>query len=277
MSFNLADIIIIIVVAIFGIVGLITGFRRSLVSLAGFIVSLLITVLLASIVTDAMLGVNWIANLVAGQESSLFAFFHRNIVTELDYITIEYMRNAYYYGGEQAIDAIFLGGGFDFSSVFMMIIYPLVRSAATSPLMLNSYMGTARDLFALELAYGTAILITGSLLFIVLRILVTCISIVLKPKRPIEEPTRAKKAAGSIVAMILGMLRGFVYAGVILAVLSLMSGFAVMDRPMEEVRGSVIARVISNTTNTVSELVISSRPEDVRFNRLLDAAGFNET
>jgi len=268
---NLSDLILILFIILFVVLGIRAGFKKSLISFIGFAVSLIITILLAAVATRALLTLDGFSSLVAGRDGSFFAFFYRHLLNSLDYISIEYLRAAYNYGGADAVDYVFLGGGFDPTSIFMLVVYPLVRSAAVSPVMLNSTMGTARELFALELSYGLAVFLVGVAMFIVLRIIVACISIVLRKK---SANRAALKAAARLGGGLIGLARGALYAGIILMVLSLMAGFSFMNAPMRNIEESMFVGNLANGANTVSELVIRSAPDHDRFEMLLLAAGF---
>jgi len=273
MNFNLADAILILIIALFFAWGFIIGFRKSLVRLIGFGVSLLISVLLAGLVARSLLNIDFIANFVAGSQNSLYSFFHYRLSSQLDQITIEYLRAAYSYGGAYAVDAVFQ----DTRAVFRLVVYPLVRSAATSSVMLNSNMETARDLFALELAYGTAVLITGALLFFLLRIFIACLNIVLKKRSKSKQAAnKMQNTLGRLLGAPLGAMRGLFFVSTILVVLSLMSGFSFMERPMEEIQSSIVASTISRGTQAISQLIIHSNPDNARFEILLEAAGFEK-
>ncbi|MCL2556752.1 MAG: hypothetical protein FWE03_07055 [Firmicutes bacterium] len=271
MQFNLADIILFILIAVFMFLGLRAGFKKSLVSFVCLAVSLLLSVLLAPVATRALMGIDSIANLIAGPNNSIFTFFYNHLWAGLDQISIEYLNQVYSYGGATAVDAVFMDGGFNLSSVFMMIVYPLVRSAAVSPIMLNSTMDTARHLFALELAYGASVFIVGILLFLILRIIAACLNIAFKFS---GKKGAKKNPVSRLVGGAIGLLRGAVYAGLILIVLSLLAGFAFMDTPMQTISNSFIAGHISNGANAITEFIIRSNPESTRFEILLKAAGF---
>jgi len=270
-SFNLADLSLILFIGLFGVLGFFAGFRKGLVSLIGFALSLVIAVLIASLVTQVLISIDGIANIVAGQQNSLFVLFRRHLNSDLDYISIVYMRYTYLAGGADAVNALFDGRGGDFGIVFRIFVYPLVQSAAVSPIMLNSNMLTARDLFALELAYAATHFMIIIILFIVIRIIVACLSILLKTKHMDDK----KKSAGQIAGIIIGLTKGALYVCLVLAFMSLMTSLSFMDRPMQEIESSALVSPIARWTNSVSEWIINSQPENERFERLLEAAGFD--
>jgi len=267
---NFADIVLLGLVGLFAVFGFLNGFRKSLVSLIGFTLSLVIAVFAARLTTRALMSVDFFGNLVAGRDGwSIYSFIHRFLVSELDNITVLQMRDAYYYGGEPAVAALFQSPQLNLGWIFMAVTYPLVRSAAVNPMFLNSGLVTARDLFALELSYGVAIFIVGVLLFIAVRIIVACISLALKTKN------KKKNFFGRIFGAGLSAARGVLYAAVILSLFTFMSGLAFMNRPMEEVRNSAIVAPLSRGTSAVTELVLRGRVDDRRFEMLLEVSGFD--
>ena len=267
---NFADIVLFGFIGLFAVFGFVSGFRKSLVSLVGFTLSLIVAVITARLTTRALVSVDFLGNIVAGQDGwSIYGVIYGFLVPQLDTVSVAQMSQAYASGGEGAVAALFQTPELNLSWIFMAVTYPLVSSAATNPAFLSSNLGTARELFALELSYGVAIFIVGVLLFMAVRIIIACICLALRTK------SRKKNPLGRVVGAGFGAARGMLYAIVILSLLTFLSGFPYVARPMEEIRNSAAVDPLSRGTSAVTELILRGGRDDRRFEMLLEISGFD--
>lgn len=257
---SIVDVIIILLVLATAVFGFFKGFIKSLVSLLGFVVSLALAILLARVVANALLGIDAIGNLVAG-EKSLFSWLQGIMPDGLKDITTEQMAAA-----PNIDDLISQSSGV--SSWFMKIFYPLVGSGLKSTAYLAA-MENAQQIMAMELAYSIYVLIVGILLFVVIRIVAAVVSLIFK-----RFTTGKKSIGGRILGGILGAGKGFLYSMIILLVISIAANISFMQPVSQEVNDGKIASALTSATLKVTAPLLKGDENDKRHERLLEIAGF---
>jgi len=149
----------------------------------------------------------------------------------------------------------------------------MVAPAAQNPIFLNSYMTSARQLFALELSFGVLVFITGVLLFAVFRIIAACIGLALR--RVWLNKNGRKSRIGRVIALFIGIARAFMYSASLLIIINLLAGASFMLNTTQHIQNSTIVSSLSNTSISISHRVLSQNPNHPRFEALIRAAGFD--
>lgn len=254
----IVDIVILVFVLAMAIFGFVKGFFKSFVSLLGFVLSLVLAVLLSKVVAGALLSVDRIAEWVAGTKS-LYSWLYTKLPSSLEAITTQDIKLA------ENIKELFS----EEAPWFLRMFYPLVSSGLSNQLYLDT-LGNARQIMALELAYGIYVFIVGIVLFIAFRIIAEAISLVFS-----KYSKGPKLFYGRVLGAILGICKGIIYSMVILTILSFLVNFSFMAQVNDEIEKSKIAGILSDASIKITSTLLESNEDDPRYARLLEVAGFN--
>ena len=249
---SIADIVIIVVVALMALIGLWKGFFKSLISFCGWLVSMLIAVLIARVVAEALLDIDAIGNFVAGTEGvSLFSIF-RDMLPE-EFLALKA-------GATEAEIRAALGDGI-VGSILMPFIGVLTNETIAASAL------TVGDGIALGMAGGLFELIVGVALFIVLRIIMTLLVLFFKS---LIDKDKKQGVLSRLGGFALGAVRGALYCAVLLLAVGFMTPFSFMQPVTEEIDKGVLARPIATQVYALSGKISSN---ENYYNKLVGLTG----
>ncbi len=237
---SIADIVIIVLVALMGLIGLWKGFFKTLVTFCGWFVSILVAMLIARVVAEALLDVSALGNFVAGSEGfSLFSFFKGMLPEEL--MALES-------SATEAQIRTALGDG-----VVAAIVSPFI-GVLTNTTISASALSVGEGI-ALAMAGGVFEVIVGIALFIVIRIIMTLLVLFLKS---LINPDKKKGVLERLGGFLLGAARGVLFSGVLLLIVGFMTPFSFMGKVTSEIDGGVLSRPIATQVYALSGKITSN-------------------
>lgn len=249
---SIADIVIIVLVALMALIGLWKGFFKTLVTFCGWFVSILVSMLIARVVAEALLDVTAIGNFVAGSEGfSLFGFFKGMLPDEL--MALES-------SATEAQIRTALGDG-----VVAAIVSPFIGVLTNSTISASAL--SVGEGIALAMAGGVFEVIVGVALFIVIRIIMTLLVLFLKS---LINPDKKKGVLERLGGFVLGAARGVLFSCVILLVIGFMTPFSFMGQITSDIDQSVIARPIATQVYALSGKIGSN---ENYYNKLVRLTG----
>lgn len=221
------DVAILVIVALFAIIGLVKGFFKTVISLVGWVLSLVIVFFLARTVANWLLGVELVQGLVFGKEASMYAMIHGALPESLAALPA---------GSSEEVIKAALGDGFA-----SWIITPFITILTSSSIAAAG--ATVSQGIALVLTDSLFLVIVGILLFIAVRLVMMIFTAIGKAI------TRNKVVNGvnRLFGFILGAVRGFAYSCVLLVIAGYlaMSGFLPFLQPYKEIIEDPNATVIA--------------------------------
>lgn len=253
---SIADIVIIVVVALMALIGLWKGFFKTVISFCGWFVSMLIAVLIARVVAEALLDIEAVGNFVAGtgEGVSLFTLFRGMLPDELLALKA---------GATEAEITTALGDGVVASLVLPFIGVLTNETIAASAL-------TVGDGIALGMAGGLFEVIVGFALFIVLRIIMTLLVMFLKS---LIDKDKKQGVLSRLGGFAFGAVRGALYCAVLLLVVGFMTPFNFMQPVTAEIDKGVLARPIATQVYALSGKISSN---ENYYNKLVLLTGNGE-
>ena len=252
---SIADIVIIVLVVLMALIGLWKGFFKSLVTFCGWFVSILVSMLIARVVAEALLDVPALGNFVAGSEGfSLFGFFKGMLPEEL--LALES-------SATEAQIRTALGDG-----VVAAIVSPFI-GVLTNTTISASALSVGEGI-ALAMAGGLFEVMVGVALFIVIRIIMTLLVLFLKS---LINPDKKKGALERLGGFLLGAARGVLFSCVLLLIVGFMTPFNFMGQITADIDQSVLARPIATQVYALSGKITSN---ENYYNKLLRMTGLRE-
>ncbi len=235
------DIGIIVLVALFALIGLWKGVFKSVVAFFGWFISMLIAVFLTRVVSYALLDVKAIGNFVCGSEGfSLYKWI-------LGFLP------------EKGTE----------SGILATIVSPIYTKIAGYAGLGALSAETSRQAVALMLAYGIYSVIVCVGLFIAIRILMMLFTLFVKSLAKDGKPNAISRLFGFIV----GAVRGFAYSALILMIM----GYALAIPQLEKTVGtqmdnSVIAKPVYTTVQKMTNKLFTSKDEET-IDKLIKISG----
>lgn len=238
---SIADIVIIVVVALMALIGLWKGFFKTVISFCGWFVSMLIAVLTARVVAEALLDIDAVGNFVAGagEGVSLFTLFKRMLPDKLLALKA---------GATEAEITKALG-----ESVVASLVSPFIGVLRGE--MIASSALTVGDGIALGMAGGLFEVIVGFALFIVLRIIMTLLVMFLKS---LIDKDKKQGMLSRLGGFAFGAVRGTLYCAVLLLIVGFMTPFSFMQSLTAEIDKGVLARPIATQVYALSGKISSN-------------------
>lgn len=236
------DIAIIVLVALFGLIGLKQGFFKSVVAFFGWFLSMVIAVLLTKVVAYALLDIKAIGNFVCGGEG--FSLYNW-IVGFLP---------------EKGTESGFLA----------TLLAPIYSKVA-------GYSGlgalgdvASRQAAALMVAYGIFTVIVCLGLFIVIRIVMMLFTMFVKSFSKDDRPGGVSRLLGFLI----GAVRGFAYSALILMVMGYALAIPQLGGVGDQLEKSVIGKPVQTLMQKMTDKLFTGKDEET-INKLSSIAGID--
>lgn len=234
------DIVIIALVVLLAGLGVLKGVKKSAVALGAFLVAFVISFFLAKVVAEAMLGIAGVKQFVLGSDGfSLFTWIRS-----------------------------MLGDAEEFTGYSPFIIdnfyNPVMDIIGQSNATLNIIDGRA-----LYLAFVVFSAIVGVGLFIVIRLLLTIVTVIIK-----SYIGKKKSGLSRALGFFVGAVRGFAWAMAITIVFTSIGGFTTLNafNTVEgEYEKSVIGKYVNDWSYTIRNKLYL--PDADMYARIVDASG----
>ena len=237
------DIGIIVLVALFALIGLWKGVFKTVVAFFGWFISMLIAVLLTKVVSYALLDVKAIGNFVCG--SSGFSLYN----WILSFLPEK--------GAE--------------SGIIATIVSPIYAKVAGYAGLGALGAETSRQAVALMLAYGIYSVIVCVGLFVAIRILMMLFTMFVRSLAKDGKPNVVSRLFGFVV----GAVRGFAYSALILMIF----GYALAIPQLEnnlgaQMENSVIAKPVYTVVQKMTNKMFTSKDEET-IDKLIKISGLD--
>ncbi len=234
------DIVIIALLALFAVIGVLKGVKKSLLSLGAFIVAFLISFFLAKVVAEAFLGVDAIRDFVIGSDGwSLYTWIKGGLGG--DYVPSEFLI-ANFYAPIEAIVETYMSSG-----------------VSVSPL----------DAEAICIAFTLFTAICGVGLFIVIRLLLCIVTAIIK-----SYIGRHKSALNRLFGFLVGAVRGFAWSFALVLVVSMFGGLTFLpglNKVEDEFENSVIGKHVYSWSYAVKNKLLL--PDSDMLARVVERSG----
>lgn len=250
---SMVDIVIIVIVALFALVGLAKGFFKTLISFFGWFISMLVAVLTARVVAEALLDIPAVAGFVTGNSGnwSLFGW--------LKGILPEGLMSLPAGATESQILSAIDGG------VVGAILKPFIGLLTGETIAVST--ATVGEGIALTLSGGLFMVLVGIGMFIACRIVMTLFVMFAKS---LINPDGKPGVLNRFMGFLLGAVRGVLYCVVLLIVVGFLTPFGFMEPVTSEIDKGVIAKPIAEQVYSLSSKFMSN---DNYFNKLLELSG----
>ena len=252
------DIIFFAFLAVFAVLGFLCGFFKTLVSFFGWFISILLSYLLAKAVANSFLSGSTAQWLVG--DGSIFDKVYNILPGGLKEISMDSIREAINSGATKEQIAAMIKSE---SQGLMVFVTSLLQDAVCREMYLNSAIQNVGQVIALELTYHIYVIIVGVIFFIVLRIVVMGISLIFKDKIGGSEI----RNLGRVTGLVIGAIRGFAYACIVLMVASYASGMSTKIK--NQVDASKVSVPVTTWTSSVTGKMLSGDLEDNEHYRLM--------
>ncbi len=239
------DIVIIALVVMFGGFGVWKGVQKSALALGAFLISFIIAFFLANVVSEGLLNVEAVRRFVFGDDvngATGFSLYGWVLNSMSDTVPTEFLTKNF--------------------------IEPILK-------VVTGYRGytdtfTVQNGYALYLAFNMFSVIVGLALFLVIRGLLSIVTMIVKSFIP-----RKKSAGNRVGGLFVGFARGGIWALVLSVVVSVIggftfaSGFNAIEKEFEE---SVIGKYVYQGAYGIKNGAFI--PGDDMYARLVDKSGF---
>ena len=252
----ISDIIVIALIALFGVIGVLIAVKKSLLSLAAFIVAFAVAFFMSNVIAEAMLNVGAIRFFVIGNDGwSLYSWINGGLGESLDkhypidLATLEMMP-----------DAIPTALGTNFYAPIFEIVGKFTYSAQFT-------IGQGVSLYLAFLMFSTII---GIGLFIVVRLILIVVTTIIKAFFG-KTKTGAQRGFG----LVAGMVQGLVVSIALLIALSAVGGLTFVgafDSISSDIESSVIAKHVSNWAYAIRNG--AHLPDENMYGRIVELSGF---
>ncbi len=236
------DIAIIVLVALFALIGLWKGVFKSIVAFFGWFLSMLIAVFLTKVVSYALLDIKAIGNFVCGTDGfSLYKWI-------LGFLPEK--------GAE--------------SGILATIVSPIYSKLAGYAGLGAMSAETSRQAVALMLAYGLFSVIVCVGLFVAIRIVMMLFTMFVRSLAKDGKPSGISRLLGFLV----GAVRGFAYSALILMVLGYALAIPQLSGVGKQIDNSVIAKPVSSVMRKMTDKLFTGK-DDETINKLVSIAGID--
>lgn len=252
----ISDIIVIALLALFGVIGVLIAVKKSLLSLAAFLVAFVIAFFLSTVVAEALMGIEGIRTFVIGGDGwSLYTWIHGGIGESvsahypIDWTTLELLP-------DQTPTAL----GTNFYAPILEIVKGFGYTAQF----------TADQGVSLYLAFIMFSAIVGVALFIVIRLLLIIVTAIIKSF--IE---KRKSGVARFFGLLVGMVEGFCVSLALMIILSTMGGLTFVEafnNISGDMETSVIAKHVNGWAYGIRNGVFL--PNADMYGRIVELSGF---
>lgn len=230
------DITIIAVVALFAIIGVVKGVKKSALTLTAFLISFIAAFFLAKVVTEALLNVEVIKGIVMGPEKSLYSWL---LTSVSDTLPSEFILKNFY---QPVIDIV---SQYTFTESF-----------------------TINQGIALYYSFSIATVAVGAVLFILVRIVMSIICMIIK-----SYFGKKKSGLSRLGGMVVGAVRGAAWTFAVVIMFTFVSGLTALS-PINVVETELEKSVIGKYVNQYSFAVKNKfLPDYEQFDRIVNASG----
>lgn len=232
------DIAIIAVLALFAIIGVVKGIKKSSLSLAAFLISFIAAFFLAKVVTEALLNIEAIKDIVMGTtgKASLYNWLLSSISAAEP---SEFIFKNFY---QPVLEII---GKYTFTESF-----------------------TLTQGVALYYSFSIATVVVGIVLFILVRIVMSIICMIIK-----SYFGKKKSGLSRLGGMVVGAVRGAAWTFAVVIIFTFVSGFTFLA-PINVVETELEKSVIGKYVNQYSFVVKNKfLPDYEQFDRIVNASG----
>ena len=234
------DIAIIVLVALFALIGLWKGVFKSVVAFFGWFISMLIAVFLTKVVSYALLDVKAIGNFVCGSEGfSLYNWI-------LSFLPEK--------GAE--------------SGILSTIVAPIYTKIAGYAGLGALGAEASRQAAALMLAYGLFSVIVCIGLFIAIRVIMMLLTMFVKSFAKDGKPSAISRLLGFVV----GAARGLAYSALILMIMGYALAIPQLSGVGAQIDKSVMAKPIYTTVQNMTNKLFTGK-DDETLNKLVAISG----
>lgn len=257
----ISDIILIALVALFGVIGVLVAVKKKALGFAAFVVAFLIAFFLANVVAEALLTIDGVRSFVLGNSGwSLYTWIYGGLGETLNtHYPIDWTTY------EMAGTPTALG------TSFFAPIVEIIKNYAYTP------QFTADQGLALYMAFLMFSAIVGTGLFIVIRVILIVVTTMIKAFINHKKKTGATRAFGLLV----GMVQGFVVSLVLLVMVSSMGGLLFLNLSSDaespktigsDMESSVITKTVGGWAYGVRDALFL--PNFDMYGRIVEKSGF---
>jgi len=201
------DIIILVILALYGIIGYNYGFGKSLVKIFGWILSILVVILITDLVANALLSSDKIKDFVLGPNDSINSFIIKKIPKDLRNINMADLKEKLTLYGMDGVKEMVKEAGGPIISVLASVIISYI----VNPIYLASNIQTLGEIISIELSLLVFEIILGAVLFIIVKIVMAIIARVIG-NIGMEDKNILSRVGGALV----GIFRGIMYVTILL-------------------------------------------------------------
>ncbi len=243
------DIAIIALVVLMGTLGVFKGTKKSALALAAFLAAFVIAFLLTNVITELLLSVPVINKFVLGSNGfSLYTWIEQGLAPDAA--------------------SSFLGEHF----------YKPIQEIVNSPALLDKgfYSGgfTPHQGLSLYLAYCAFAAIIGIGLFLVIRGLLTIVTVIIKS----YFDKKKKSVAGRLCGFLIGMVRGCCWTLAVTIAFSAIGGLTFagwIGNIEKEYEDSVLAKVFNSMSYSIKNTLFL--PDEDAYQRIVELSGIRVT
>ncbi len=252
----ISDIIVIALLALFGVIGVLIAVKKSALSLAAFVLAFVVAFFLSTVVAEAMMNIDAIRLFVIGGDGwSLYTWIHGGIGESL---------SAHY-----PVDFAALEAGAENPTALGTNFYaPIIE-------IIKGYGGYSAQFtidqgLSLYLAFLMFSAIIGVALFIVIRLLLMIVTAIIK-----SFIDKRKTAATRLFGLVVGMVQGLGVSLAVLITLSTMGGLtfvSAFDTMSSDIQNSVIATHVNDWAYGMRNSLML--PNADMYGRIVELSGF---
>lgn len=252
----ITDIVIIVIVALFALIGLWKGFFKTLISFFGWFIAMLIAVLTARVVAEALLDIPAVGKFVVGSDGfSLFGALKNMLPEGLMALPA---------GATEAEIAGALGDG-----VVASLLKPFTK--LLTEMGTTASAATVGDGIGIALSGGLFEVMVGIGMFIVCRIVMTLFTLFFKS---LIDKDKKMGVLTRLGGFLFGAVRGTLYCAILLVAVGFLTPFQFMQPVTADIDKGVLAKPIAQSVYTLSGKITS---HENYFNKLLELAGLKDS
>ncbi len=265
------DIALLVVVALFALIGFILGFGKTMSKLFGWIMSILIVLIITDLIVNLLLTNQRVIELIAGNanssKSSLFKWVMAKIPQELRDIPMSEVSQIYLTSGSNGVSKIINDKG---GAVFS-ILAPILVNYVINPIYLASGMATMGEVIAAQLSLLILSVIVGAILFLLIRIIMAIIAKVIR-----NASGEGKSLFSRLGGFLVGAVRGGMYCVLLLLTLNMVMGAGIEQLKVldEQVENSVFSKDVIEMVDDVSDKIVESNKANDNVKKMIKLVGY---
>ena len=253
------DIILIAFIVLGALIGMWRGFFKTIISLIGWTVSLLVAIVFARMVADTLLQVPFFSRIILGDGGpSLARWIEGGLPSELGTI---YAADAYANSNaiNNAMDNSFLS--FLLTPLFYMVVDPAAEASSL----------TVAEIFSLAIANHLFVALVGFVIMMIVRIFVAFVTMAVDSFLQKREKLKSLDRAGGFFA---GILKHCLYVFIIFIGLSFVIATPFMTPARNQIERTNITSHVANGTVRIADRYLTG--DEGLIARLIDLSGRDE-